>query len=51
METIGLVMFTVIGMALIAGLSVVLYVALPKSALDFISRHGRYATLGTGVPG
>jgi hypothetical protein len=49
METIGLVIFTVLGMALIAGLSVALYAALPKSALDFTSRHGRYAALGTRV--
>jgi hypothetical protein len=47
METIGLVIFTLFGMALVAGLSVVLYSALPKSALDFTSIHGRYAALGT----
>jgi hypothetical protein len=43
METVGLVIFTVVGMALIAGLSVVLHAALPESALDSASRHGRYA--------
>jgi hypothetical protein len=50
MDTLGLVIFTMLGMAVIAGLSTVLYAALPKSVLDFTSRHGRYAALGTRVP-
>jgi hypothetical protein len=47
MQMTGLVIFTVIGMAAIGGLSMFIYTALPKSALEFGSRHGRFAALGT----
>jgi hypothetical protein len=46
MQTIGLVMFTVIGVALYAALSMALYMGLPRFAFECGSRHGRYAALG-----
>jgi hypothetical protein len=47
MQTIGLVIFAVIGTALYSGLSMALYLGLPRFALECGSRHGRYAALGT----
>jgi hypothetical protein len=43
MQTIGVVILTVAGMALYAGLSVILYMALPQSVLDCSAHHGRFA--------
>ena len=43
MQTIGVVILTVIGMALYAGVSVMLYMALPRSVLDCSAHHGRFA--------
>jgi hypothetical protein len=47
MQTYGLVILTLIGMTLIAGLSIALYVVLPLSVLECASRHGRFAGLET----
>jgi hypothetical protein len=46
MQSIGLVIFTVLGMTLIGGLSVTMYRALPAALLERAARHGRYAGLG-----
>lgn len=47
MQTIGLVIMTVIGMALVAGLSMTLYMVLPQSVLECSAHHGRFAGLDT----
>jgi hypothetical protein len=47
MQTFGLVILTVNGMTLIAGLSVSLYIGLPASMLERASHHGRHPGLGT----
>lgn len=47
MQTFGLVIFAVVGMALFAGLSMALYMVLPQSVLECGARHGRFAGLGT----
>jgi hypothetical protein len=47
MQTIGIVTLTVIGVALYAGVSLAVYIGLPRFALECGSRHGRYAALGT----
>jgi hypothetical protein len=47
MQTFGLVILTVLGMTLIAGLSVGLYIVLPASMLERASHHGRRSGLGT----
>jgi hypothetical protein len=47
MHTIALVIFTVIGVALYAGLSMSLYMGVPRFAMECGSRHGRFAALGT----
>lgn len=47
MQSIELVIFAMIGTALYLGLSMALYLGLPRFALECGSRHGRYAALGT----
>ena len=47
MQTFGLVILTVVGVALIAGLPAALYLSLPASMLERAGRHGRFAGLGT----
>ena len=47
MQTFGLVLLTVVGVALIAGLPAALYIWLPASMLERAGRHGRFAGLGT----
>ena len=46
MQVIGLLIFWAITVASFAGLSMMLYVVLPRSVLDCGARHGRYAVLG-----
>jgi hypothetical protein len=46
MQMMSLVIFTVIGMALFAGLSLKFYRALPPQVVECGARHGRYADLG-----
>jgi hypothetical protein len=50
MEVIGLMIFTLIGMALIAALSVALYAALPRSFLECAELHGRFRGLQRDEP-
>ena len=54
MQSLGLVILTVVGMTLIAGLSVgpsqALYIVLPASMLERASHHGRRVGLGTRAP-
>jgi hypothetical protein len=47
MQTFGLVILTVVGVMLIAGVPAALYLALPASMLERAGRHGRFAGLGT----
>jgi hypothetical protein len=47
MQTFGLVILTVVGVALSAGLPAALYIWLPASMLERAGRHGRFAGLGT----
>jgi hypothetical protein len=47
MQTFALVIFSLVGMAAIAALSMVLYRLLPASMLEGATRHGRFAGLGT----
>jgi hypothetical protein len=47
MHLIGLVMLVFLCFALVAGLSVTLYLVLPQSMLESATRHGRYVGLGT----
>jgi len=47
MQTFGLVILTVVGVALIVGLPAALYLSLPASMLERAGRHGRFAGLGT----
>jgi hypothetical protein len=47
MHLIGLVMLVFLGLALVAGSSVTLYLVLPRSMLESATRHGRYVGLGT----
>jgi hypothetical protein len=42
MQLIGLMMFTFVGMGLIAALSAALYASLPRSFLESAGRHGRF---------
>ena len=46
MQIIALVIFAAIAVASFAGLSMALYMVLPRSVLDCGARHGRYAALG-----
>jgi hypothetical protein len=45
MQVIGLMVFTLIGMALISAVSVALYAALPRSFLECAELHGRFGGL------
>jgi hypothetical protein len=46
MQTTGLVISIVVGMAFFAGLSAMLYVNLPASIMEESARHGRFSGLG-----
>jgi hypothetical protein len=50
MHMMSLVIFTVLGMALFAGVSLILFQALPPSVLQCGARHGRFAGFGTDGP-
>jgi hypothetical protein len=50
MEVIGLIIFTLIAMALIAAVSVALYAALPRSFLECAELHGRFRGLQRDEP-
>jgi hypothetical protein len=50
MYVTGLLIFTFIGMALIAAVSVALYAALPRSFLESAERHGRFRGLQQDQP-
>ena len=50
MEVIGLMIFTLIGMALIAAVSVALYASLPRSFLESAEQHGRFGGLLRDAP-
>ena len=50
MEVIGLMIFTLIGMALIAAVSVALYAPLPRSFLECAELHGRFRGLQRDEP-
>jgi hypothetical protein len=45
MQVIGLMVFTLIGMALISAVSIALYTALPRSFLECAELHGRFRGL------
>jgi len=47
MQTFGLVILTLVGIALIAGLPVAFYLSLPASILQRAGDFGRFAGLGT----
>jgi hypothetical protein len=47
MQTFELVILTLAGVVLIAGLPVSLYISLPASMLQRAGRYGRFAGLGT----
>jgi hypothetical protein len=47
MQTSVLVIFSLVGMAAIAALSMALYKVLPASMLEGARHHGRFAGLGT----
>jgi len=47
MQYAGFVIFTVLGMGLIGGLSLAMYSAWPQSMLERASRHGRFCSLGS----
>ena len=50
MDVIGLMIFTLTGMALIAAVSVALYAALPRSFLECAELHGRFRGLQRDQP-
>ena len=50
MQVFGLMVLTLIGMALVAGVSVALYAALPQSLLECAELHGRFRGLQRDVP-
>jgi hypothetical protein len=50
MQVFGLMVFTLIGMGLVAAVSVALYAALPGSFLEFAELHGRFRGLQRDVP-
>lgn len=50
MQTLALVVFILVGTALIAALSVTLYLALPQLLWDGAARHGRFSGLGVRNP-
>ena len=50
MYVTGLLIFTFVGMALIAAVSIALYAALPRSFLESAERHGRFRGLQRDEP-
>ena len=50
MQLLGLMVFTLVGMGLIAGASVALYAALPRSFLEYAELHGRFRGLQRDQP-
>ena len=50
MQVFGLMIVTLIGMALVGGVSVALYAALPRSFLEYAELHGRFRGLQRDVP-
>jgi hypothetical protein len=46
MQTIGLVISILVGMTFFAGLSAMIYMALPASIMEESARHGRFSGLG-----
>jgi hypothetical protein len=50
MQVFGLMVFTLIGMALVAGVSIALYASLPQSLLECAEFHGRFRGLQRDVP-
>lgn len=50
MEVIGLMIFTLMGMGLIAAVSVALYASLPRSLMECAEVHGRYRGLRRDEP-
>jgi hypothetical protein len=48
MQMIGLVTVFVAGVVVVTGLSVSLYAVLPKAALAYAERHGRFQGLSAG---
>jgi hypothetical protein len=56
MQMLDSVLFLTVAMALLAAVSISIYVALPKAVLDCAERHGRFQglatheTLGQGTP-
>ena len=50
MQLFGLMVLTLIGMALVAGVSVALYAVLPRSFLECAELHGRFRDLQREVP-
>jgi hypothetical protein len=50
MQVFGLMVLTLIGMALVAGVSVALYASLPQSLLECAELHGRFRGLQRDVP-
>ena len=50
MQVFGLMVLTFIGMALVAGVSVALYAALPLSFLECAELHGRFRGLQRDQP-
>lgn len=49
MQLFGLMVLTLIGMALVSGVSVALYAALPQSFLKCAELHGRFSGLQRDV--
>ena len=50
MQVFGSMVLTLIGMALVGGVSVALYAALPRSFLECAELHGRFRGLQRDVP-
>jgi hypothetical protein len=50
MQLLGLMVFTLVGMGLIAGASAALYAALPRSFLECAELHGRFRGLQRDQP-
>jgi hypothetical protein len=50
MQVFGLMVLTLIGMALVGGVSLALYAALPRSFLECAELHGRFRGLQRDVP-
>jgi hypothetical protein len=50
MQVLGLMVFTLAGMGLVAGASAALYAALPRSLLECAELHGRFGGLQRDEP-